>query len=280
MKQLILIFIVLISIVSCGGNDDKKANQKSEKLTIETISDSVGFKEGDQQIISTANIEYPKDVEQISKDLAEIVKTTGQGDDFEGYPDTIKVDTTDLTSLVKYLVQSKAAWLKGNFTDGEPSEIPLSYELNVYVLEETDDFITMAVKDCTLYGGPGPRITEYGITYLKADGKKIGTGDLNPTKTQEIKDELLNKITTYIGELIKGEDFKVDDVLYFKNGTSENKELEFPFNGMYIDGDSIVFPYQAEEITSRTFGIPEVKLSLKQMKEKEWLGKTLSDIVK
>ena len=40
----------------------------------------------------------------------------------------------------------------------------------------------------------------------------------------------------------------------------------------------MVFPYQIEELTAFTFGQPEVKMSLKDMKEKGWLGKTLSEI--
>ena len=148
------------------------------------------------------------------------------------------------------------------------------------MLEDTEQYLTLAVKEALLYGGPGPRITDYGITYLKSDGKKIGPDDLNISKTEEIKSELLTKVETYIGDLIKGEDYKVDDVLYFKNGTNPEEKFDFPCNGFYIDGDSVVFPYQSEELTARSFGQPVIKFALKEMKDKEWLSKSLSDIVK
>lgn len=272
--------VLLLAACMGGTKAEGGDTAQSSVLSLDTISDTLSFMVGEQEIISQAEIVYPQNVEEIKKDMLELVKTTAQGDDFEGYTDSLHVDTTDMQSLVQYLVKSKSEWLKDNFSDGKPSEIPLCYEFNVYVLDDTADYLTLAVKEATLYGGPGPRLTSYGITYLKPESKKIGTEDLNTAKIDEIKNELQKKVESYIAELIEGEDFKVDDVLYYKNGTLPDNEFDFPFNGFYIEGDSVVFPYQSEELTARTFGTPEVKLSLRQMKAEGWLGKSLSDIVK
>ena len=281
MKRLTIIITWLFFLyIGCVGTDSKQTVEKSDIITLDTISDTLSSFVEEQEIISQAEIVYPHNIEEIKRDMLELVKMSGQGEDFEGYPDSINVDTTDMQSLVKYLVKSKYEWLKDNFSDGEPSEIPLCYEFNVYVLDDTAEYLTLAVKEATLYGGPGPRLTSYGITYLKPDGKKIGVKDLNSSKTDEIKNELQKKVESYIAKLIEGEDFKVDDVLYYKNGTLPENQFDFPYNGLYIDGDSVVFPYQSEELTARTFGTPEVKLSLRQMKAEGWLGKSLSDIIK
>ena len=164
------------------------------------------------------------------------MKQLGQGDDFDGYPDTVKIDTTDIGSLVKYLVQSKAVWLKNNFSDeeAEPGDIPLAYELKVYVLEETPKYITMEVKETSLYNGPRPRYTTYGITYLKPDGKKVESSDLNSDHIDDIKKELLDKVKTHISGLIEGEDFKAEDVLYKQDENSTLAEIDLPYNGIYV----------------------------------------------
>ena len=280
MRKLIIIIITAITIVACGGNSDKKAKTENVKLLLDSISESTKMKSGNQQIECEAEVFYPKDVESIKKDLTELVKQLGQGDDFDGYPDTVKIDTTDIGSLVKYLVQSKAVWLKNNFSDeeAEPGDIPLAYELKVYVLEETPKYITMEVKETSLYNGPRPRYTTYGITYLKPDGKKVESSDLNSDHIDDIKKDLLDKVKTHISGLIEGEDFKAEDVLYKQDENSTLAEIDLPYNGIYVTNDSMVFPYQIEELTAFTFGQPEVKMSLKDMKEKGWLGKTLSEI--
>lgn len=280
MRKLLIIVIAALSIVACDVNGDKKSEPKNGTLLLDSISESTKMKVGTQQIECEAELFYPKEIESIKKDLAELVKQLGQGDDFDGYPDTVKIDTTDIKSLVNYLVHSKAEWLKGNFSDenADPDDIPLAYELKVYVLEETTKYITMEVKETTLYGGPHPRFTTYGITYLKPDGKKVETSDLSSSKTDDIKNELLKKVNAYIGGLIEGEEYKVEDVLYNKKDDGTIEPLEFPYNGIYIESDSVIFPYQIEELTAFTFGQPEIKISLKEMKEKGWLGKSLSEI--
>ncbi len=282
MRKLIIIVIAALSIVACSKNGDKNAKMENANLLLDSISESTKMKVGNQQIECEAELFFPKEVESIKKDLAELVKQLGQGDDFDGYPDSVKIDTTDINSLVKYLVQSKAKWLKGNFSDenAEPDDIPLAYELKVYVLEETAKYITMEIKETTLFNGPRPRYTTYGITYLKPDGKKVEATDLNPASINDIKIMLLDKVKAYIGGLIEGEDFKAEDVLYKQNEDSTLTEIDLPYNGIYVANDSMVFPYQIEELTAFTFGQPEIKLSLKEMKENGWLGKTLSDICK
>ena len=280
MRKLLMIVFVALSIVACGVNGDKKAKTENANLLLDSISESTKMKAGNQQIECEVELFYPKEVESIKKDLAELVKQLGQGDDFDGYPDTVKIDTTDISSLVKYLVQSKAEWLKGNFSDehAEPDDIPLAYELKVDVQEETAKYITLGVKETTLFNGPRPRSTIYGITYLKPDGKKVEACDLNSGKIDDIKKILLDKVKAYISGLIEGEDFKAEDVLYKENEDSILTKIDLPYNGIYVENDSMVFPYQIEELTAFTFGQPEIKISLKEMKENGWLGKTLSDI--
>lgn len=284
MKKILLFLGATLLLAACTGNGNKQERQQSDILALDSISNSTSLKVGNQTIQSEVEIVFPKDLDAIRNDLTELVKKLGQDEAFEGYPDSVKVDTTDMISLVNYLVSSKADWLKNEFADeeAEPDDIPLVYEMKINVLEETEKYITMGVKESILFGGPRPRFTTYGITYLKPDGKKIDSRDMESDKTDEVKKELLEKVKAYLTSVSENEDadFNVDDVFYKQNDEESVESIELPYNGFYVEGDSIVFSYQVEELVPFTFGKPEVKLSLKDMKEKGWLGKTLTDLVK
>lgn len=274
MKKIILFFATAILLAACNGNGNKQT--ESINLVLDSISDSASIKVGKCNINAQAKVVYPKDVEPIKKDLMELVKLIGQGDDFDGYSDTLKIDTADMGSLVNYLVKSKTEWLKADFVEGMDQETPMSYLLDINVLEETEQYITMGVYEELLFSGPHPNYTSYGITYLKSDGKKIIIDDLEVSKTDEIKKELQTIVRDYFKELTNDDEVDVDQILV----SGENDEVDFPVNGLYIQNDSVVFAYQIDELASYAFGMPDVKMSLKQMKEKGWLGKILSDMVK
>ena len=267
-----MLFGAALLIAACGGKGNNKT-EKDSNLLLDSISDSVSVKVGESTINVDAKVTYPTDVESIKKDLVELVKKIGKGDEFEGYPDTLKIDTTDMRSLVNYLVKSKAEWLKTDFVDSAEPVTPFSYSLNVSVLEENESYITMGVYEELMFSGPHPFYTSYGITYLKPDGKKVGLDDLDSAKTDEIKTDLQAKVKKFFTELINDEETNVEDVLV-------SEGIDFPVEGFYLEDDSIAFAYQIDELAPYAFGMPNVKMSLKEMKEKGWLGKTLSDIVK
>ena len=177
MKKILLFLIAAISFAACNGNGDKKT--EGANLELDSITDSIRVKVGESTLNVDAKITYPTNAESIKKDLMELVKQIGQGDDFDGYPDSLKIDTTDMRSLVNYVVKSKAEWLKADFGEDVEPVTPMSYSLEVNVLEETDKYITMGVYEELMFSGPHPNYTSYGITYLKPDGKKVKLGDLD-----------------------------------------------------------------------------------------------------
>ena len=264
MKKILLFLIAAILFAACNGNGDKKT--EGANLELDSITDSIRVKVGESTLNVDAKITYPTNAESIKKDLMELVKQIGQGDDFDGYPDSLKIDTTDMRSLVNYVVKSKAEWLKADFGEDVEPVTPMSYSLEVNVLEETDKYITMGVYEELMFSGPHPNYTSYGITYLKPDGKKVKLGDLDAAKTSEIKDELLTKVKDFFTELTKDDELNVDDI-------------DWPVYGLFLLGDSAVFSYQMDELAPYAFGMPDVRMSLKEMKAKGWLGKTLSDFV-
>ena len=127
MKKIVMFAVAVMLLSACGGKGDGSTEKKGSDWSLDSITDSLSFKVGEQEILSQVDIVYPKNVESVKNDLMEFVKTLGQGDEFNGYPDSVKIDTTDMVSLVKYLVKSKAELLKADFVDGEPTEIPLDY---------------------------------------------------------------------------------------------------------------------------------------------------------
>ena len=274
MKKILLLLIAAISFAACNGNGDKKT--EGANLELDSITDSIRVKVGESTLNVDAKITYPTNAESIKQDLMELVKQIGQGDDFDGYPDSLKIDTTDMRSLVNYVVKSKAEWLKADFGEDVEPVTPMSYSLEVNVLEETDKYITMGVYEELMFSGPHPNYTSYGITYLKPDGKKVKLGDLDAAKTSEIKDELLTKVKDFFTELTKDDELNVDDIVLLNE---KDGKIDWPVYGLFLLGDSAVFSYQMDEIAPYAFGMPDVRMSLKEMKAKGWLGKTLSDFV-
>lgn len=274
MKKILLFLIAAILFAACNGNGDKKT--EGANLELDSITDSIRVKVGESTLNVDAKITYPTNAESIKKDLMELVKQIGQGDDFDGYPDSLKIDTTDMRSLVNYVVKSKAEWLKADFGEDVEPVTPMSYSLEVNVLEETDKYITMGVYEELMFSGPHPNYTSYGITYLKPDGKKVKLGDLDAAKTSEIKDELLTKVKDFFTELTKDDELNVDDIVLLNE---EDGKIDWPVYGLFLLGDSAVFSYQMDELAPYAFGMPDVRMSLKEMKAKGWLGKTLSDFV-
>lgn len=274
MKKILLFLIAAILFAACNGNGDKKT--EGANLELDSITDSIRVKVGESTLNVDAKITYPTNAESIKKDLMELVKQIGQGDDFDGYPDSLKIDTTDMRSLVNYVVKSKAEWLKADFGEDVEPVTPMSYSLEVNVLEETDKYITMGVYEELMFSGPHPNYTSYGITYLKPDGKKVKLGDLDAAKTSEIKDELLTKVKDFFTELTKEDELNVDDIVLLNE---EDGKIDWPVYGLFLLGDSAVFSYQMDELAPYAFGMPDVRMSLKEMKAKGWLGKTLSDFV-
>ena len=133
----------------------------------------------------------------------------------------------------------------------------------------------MSVNEELCFSGPHPNYTSYGITYLKPDGKKVELADFNSDKLDEIKSEVKKKTKEFFSDLVEDDEDATINIL-----SEIDKEFDFPDYGFFIHDDTVAFAYQAQELAPYAFGMPDVQLSLKQMKENGWLGKTLSDIVK
>ena len=283
MKRMFMMALSVVILAACTGSSktDGDSSLKPSALSWDSIADSVCFKVKGQDVCVKANVVVPSNNENVKKGVTEIFRQLGQDDDFTGYPDSLKVDTNDVRSLVRFLLESKAAWLKSDAEDLTGDlETPLSYTLDMYQLEETGNHVTFAFTEESMFSGPHPYYSCLGVSYLMPSGRKLTIADFSSDKTDEIRKEVQSVVKRNLTELSKGEDVDIDAALNLKNEDGSDRLLELPENGFYLLGDSMVFTYQTDEICSYAFGMPEAKIPLKQMKEKGWLGKELSDLVK
>ncbi len=273
---------VLILAACMGGTKAEGGDTtQSSLLSLDSISDSICLTIKGQDVCAKAKVLFPVNQAEIKQNLTDMLRQLAREDGITGNPDSVNLDTFNIHSLLKYLIACKSGWLKGEaeeITGDLPT--PMSYTLDMNLLEETDDYVTFGLYEESLFSGPHPHYSSYGVSYLKQNGKKLGISDLASGKTDEIRKEVQSILKNYFRELTNDDDFDVDAALSLKNEDGSERLIALPEHGFYIKDDSIVFSYQTDEIASYAFGMPEVSLSLLQMKAKGWLGKELSDIVK
>ena len=242
MKKLLIFACALLLIVACNkngkGNDAAEATQKTDSVT-----DTVKTHEGKQDITTTIKIVVPVGNEALTKSIGHMIMTAIEGNN--------TIDSTDIKAMAHFFVENKAKELKGEADyEGSDSVGPeLSHDINIKILYENDQIITMGVEQYVYLGGAHGSTLFEGVTFDKSTGKVLGKDILAQDK---------------IAEVYNGKD----------------KTLDLPQSGIYIDNDSVVFVYQQYEILPYVFDLPETSLSLKDMKEKGWLEAVFAKTVK
>ena len=271
MKKLLIFASALLLIIACNkngkGNGDADTTQK-----IDSVIDSVKTHQGKQDISTSIKIVVPVGNEALTKSIGHMIMTAIEADS--------AIDSTDIKAIARYFVESKANELKGeaDYEGDDPEGPMLSHDVEVKILYENDQIITMGViQDVFLGGAHGSALFE-GVTFDKATGKVLGTNILAQDKLGEVKKEVTRQLENYLKETMGSDYNEAESPLKDENGKATIVDL--PVNGIYIDKDSVVFVYQQYEILPYAFGLPEASLSLKDLKEKGWLDAEFAKTVK
>ena len=90
MKKIVFLLVSVILIAACKGNGNKPAEEEKVNLELDSISDSLSLKVDNNTVDVDVKVVYPTNMEAINKDLMNLVKLTGQGDDFEAMPTALR----------------------------------------------------------------------------------------------------------------------------------------------------------------------------------------------
>ena len=271
MKKLLIFACALLLIVACNkngkGNDAAEATQKTDSVT-----DTVKTHEGKQDITTTIKIVVPVGNEALTKSIGHMIMTAIEGNN--------TIDSTDIKAMAHFFVENKAKELKGEADyEGSDSVGPeLSHDIDIKILYENDQIITMGVEQYVYLGGAHGSTLFEGVTFDKSTGKVLGKDILAQDKIAEVKTAVSQGLEKFLKETMGSEYNEAESPLSEYNG--KDKTLDLPQSGIYIDNDSVVFVYQQYEILPYVFGLPETSLSLKDMKEKGWLEAEFAKTVK
>ena len=272
MKKIMFFAAAIMFLAACSNVKGDGKNANNGTVEKDSVSDSVTFREGKQDITAQVKIVFPVGNEALEKSVKEFIKESVGAND--------SVDLKDVRAMAHYYVETKSKKLKGEAEyEGTDSVGPALYSsLEIGIMYENDQIITMSVKENIYLGGPHGAYTEKGVTFNKADGKVIGMNILAQDKLGDVKkavnDELVN-----VFKSIMGKDYKeAESMLKDENG--KEKLAELPNSGLFIQNDSVVFIYQQYEVGPYYFGTPTVKISLKDMKEKGLLETEFAKSVK
>lgn len=268
-----------LCIVSCNkGNAVAKsetANDSIEEvstvLATDSAKDSLTIREGKHDITAIIYIVAPTGNEALTASIIKMIKETLEMED--------DVDATDIKALAHAFVTNKVEELKEDvFYEGEdPDGPPLNYYVDIQVLYENDQIITMSVDQDVYLGGPHGSYLVKGVTFNKADGQVLGTNILAQDKIEDVKKAVSGELTEFFKDLMGEEYSDNESPMTDENGKA--KIVDLPESGIYINNDSVVFQYQQYEVAPYAFGLPATSFSLKEMKAKGWLSEEFSKTV-
>ncbi|MBR4389588.1 MAG: DUF3298 domain-containing protein [Prevotella sp.] len=273
MKKLLIFASALLLMLACNKKGAVQGDAADNTPKIDSVIDSVNTHEGKQDISTSIKIVVPVGNEALTKSINQMIMRVIEGDK--------TVDSTSIKAMAKYFVNSKAEELKGeaDYEGSDPEGPSLSNNVEIKILYENDQVITMGVmQDVYLGGAHGSALFE-GVTFDKATGKVLGKNILAQDKLNDVKKAVGQGLESYLKETMGSEYNEAESPLSEYNDKG-GKTVELPENGIYIDNDSVVFVYQQYEILPYAFGLPEARLSLKEMKEKGWLEPEFAKTVK
>lgn len=268
-----------LCIVSCNkGNAVAKsetANDSIEEvstvLATDSAKDSLTIREGKHDITAIIYIVAPTGNEALTASIIKMIKETLEMED--------DVDATDIKALAHAFVTNKVEELKEDvFYEGEdPDGPPLNHFVDIQVLYENDQIITMSVDQDVYLGGPHGSYLVKGVTFNKADGQVLGTNILAQDKIEDVKKAVSGELTEFFKDLMGEEYSDNESPMTDENGKA--KIVDLPESGIYINNDSVVFQYQQYEVAPYAFGLPATSFSLKEMKANGWLSEEFSKTV-
>lgn len=265
MKKLLFFACIALLTSACSNsktNGVEKAEKSDAPATV-SANDSLTIREGKHDITATIKIDAPTSNEALTKSIGQMVVEVLE---MKGV-----VDATDFKALAHQFVTNKVEELKEDvFYEGEdPDGPPLNYDVNIRVIYENDQIVTMGVTEDVYLGGPHGSILFKGVTFNKADGKVLGMNILAQDKLDELKGAVSGGLNNFFKELMGDEYSDDESPMMEEDGTT--KVVDLPEKGIYICNDSVVFQYQQYEVAPYAFGMPCTSISLKDMKANNWL---------
>lgn len=268
MKKILFFAGMLAILAACTNVKDPAVKEEGGMLKTDSVTDSIGIKEGKHDLTATIKIVAPVGNEALNKSITQFIMKAIDG---KG-----SVDSTDLKAIAHYFVTSKIEEFKKDVKEEEgPYDLPRTYFLEIGVSYENDKIITMNANHDVYLGGPHGSYIIDATTFNKADGKVIGNNILAQDKLADVKNQVTKQLQDFFKDMM-GEDYEKDSPLK-ENG--KEKIVELPENGIFIENDSAVFVYQQYEIAPYAFGIPSTKIALKDLKKNGWLEEEFSKTI-
>ena len=230
MKKLFLPFaLLLIVMVSCRPKDPNEVDVETY-----TLSDSIFVESeyGDDYSYFNVSLDLPVTKNQTLR---------------KSILDWMLEDGTD--DHVSYLES-----MKEGFFEADGSEPRSDYQENYTLSEQTDKYVTYTNEGYVYTGGAHAMPWYNGTTFSKIDGSIVGY-DLFEDPEQLIP---------IIAENIENQYFAKEN---YEDFYPEYQEITvLPVNEPWIETDSVVFCYQAYEISSFAEGMPLCKIALTDLK--------------
>lgn len=271
MKKLLFFACAMLLIMACNkkgtGTPEADNNPKTD-----SVIDSLKIHQGKQDIFTKIKIVVPVGNEALTKSINQMIKDAIEAND--------SVDANDLKAMARFFVENRANEMKedADYEGDDPEGPNLWHEMEIKILYENDQIITMGViEDVYLAGAHGSALFK-GVTFNKADGKVLGKNILAQDKIDEVKKAVTQELEKYLKDTMGSDYNEAESPL--KDETGKDNVVELPEKGIYINNDSLVFIYQQYEILPYAFGMPEASLSLKDMKKNGWLEAEFAKTVK
>ena len=131
--------------------------------------------------------------------------------------------------------------------------------LDITVLYENEEYITMEVSTYLYAGGAHAFSTYYGVTFRKSDGHIMGWDLLSDMSTKEITSKISDGLVEYFE--VKSVDDLYGECLF---DYIEEGDLPMPGTAPYLVEEGVAFIYQSYEIAPYVAGMPEGVIKIEE----------------
>lgn len=159
--------------------------------------------------------------------------------------------------------------------------------LQIELLENTQDYLTMAIEYDIYTGGAHGSQYLSGISFGKEDGARLGWNLVNLDKKAELVELMKNGLKEYLStpdNPIKTDEQLMENLLLFDDPDTPEDELAagvpLPSNEPYLTRNGLNFVYQEYEVTAYCYGRPDVTIPLKTLQEKGLLTELGKKLIK
>jgi len=257
MRHSITLTLIYLSICLCGVSCGEKKEKSSEfpPVVTKTVSDSAGYEiDGHSKVYAKISIESPTGLDDLSmKNFSMWLSTVVERER--------STDADAVSSLAKAFTATTAVNLKNKYDSMDKISKKKVNEMYVRVsvtkIYEDDDYVTYLFEEEEERGEGHPSRKSIGYTFNRIDfslAELIKAGD---------EEKYGKAIAEELGNTLVSDPEKLMDVLLIDDKYKEKNIVPLPANGAYLVGDSLVFKYQEYEITSYNFGMPCVRIPIK-----------------